>query len=168
MDVFATPSGGILCYRYLNNRKYNAMNSTKSHFIAKYNQCKWQTTIQLISTNTDSQNTQYELGRPGPVDNSVHLYLSRSNFPCFSIYKTTNIWWMFTLILPISFPGDDIHKWKTWKQFYQMFTMNSRHTFNNCSYLRWNFFQIHQKNINFISNICFYVYFDIRLLFTLI
>ena len=30
---------------------------------------------------------------------------------------------MFTLILPISFPGDDIHKWKTWKQFYQMFTM---------------------------------------------
>ena len=26
--------------QYLNNRKYNAMNSTKSHFIAKYNQCK--------------------------------------------------------------------------------------------------------------------------------
>ena len=26
---------------------------------------------------------------------------------------------------------------------------------------------IHQKNIIFISNICFYVYFDIRLLFTL-
>jgi len=45
MDVFATPSGGILHYQYLNNCKYNAMNSTKSHFIAKYNQCKWQTTI---------------------------------------------------------------------------------------------------------------------------
>ena len=40
MDVFATPSGGIYGNQYLNNRKYNAMNSTKSHFIAKYNQCK--------------------------------------------------------------------------------------------------------------------------------
>ena len=38
MDVFATPSGGILRYQYVNNCKYNAMNSTKSHFIAKYNQ----------------------------------------------------------------------------------------------------------------------------------
>ena len=28
MDVFATPSGGILRYQYLNNCKYNAMNST--------------------------------------------------------------------------------------------------------------------------------------------
>ena len=55
MDVFATPSGGILRYQYLNNCKYNAMNSIKSHFIAKYSQCKWQTTIQLISTNTDNQ-----------------------------------------------------------------------------------------------------------------
>jgi len=85
MDVFATPSGGIYAIQYLNNRKYNAMNSTKSHFIAKYNQCKWQTTIQLISTNIDNQNTQYELGRPGPVDNNVHLYFSRLNFPCSSI-----------------------------------------------------------------------------------
>ena len=53
---------------------------------------------------------------------------------------------MFTLILPISFPGDDIHKWKTWKQFYQMFTMNSMHKFNECSYFRWNFSWILQKN----------------------
>ena len=34
------PVWWILRYQYLNNRNYNAMNSTKSHFIAKYNQCK--------------------------------------------------------------------------------------------------------------------------------